>query len=63
MHLATSFIFVTRCIGVYLSAKFEIDINNDGEKDSIVDGGKILFDSACDAVGDFIDNIFYGDWL
>jgi len=35
-----------------------IDVNNDGEKDSIVDGTKMLFDSACDAVGDFIDNIF-----
>lgn len=35
-----------------------IDINNDGEKDSIVDGTKMLFDSACDAVGDFIDSIF-----
>lgn len=35
-----------------------IDVNNDGKKDSIVDGTKMLFDSACDAVGDFIDNIF-----
>lgn len=35
-----------------------IDVNNDGEKDSIVDGTKMLFDSACDVVGDFIDSIF-----
>lgn len=35
-----------------------IDVNNDGEKDSIVDGTKMLFDSACDAVSDFIDSNF-----
>lgn len=47
-----------------LNADF-LDINNDGEKDSVVDMTKIAVDGLCDAaggfcgaVGNFIDNIF-----
>lgn len=35
-----------------------IDINNDGKKDSLVDGAKMALDGACDFVGNLLEGVF-----